>query len=367
VNTLAVRSHNDVWATNSQDHIYHWDGARWTQVDGAAVQIAVGKDNTVGCVNRQGNIYLRDNGLAGQWRQVPGAATQIAVNKRDKLAVVNAAGDIYLWLNGTWVKGPGVAHSIALAKGYKEVWVTNAQSSGIFVHRGGDIGGGSKGGKGYREYNWQKQPGLLVQISGAGHNIWGVNAQDQIWRWTGSTWENIQGAATQVSVGWDGSVWCCNRGGSVYRWNGMSWDLVEGAVTSLAVRANNDVWATNAQQNIYHWDGMRWTLVDGAATQIAVGKDGHVACVNAGGNIYIRDGISAPWALLPGAAVQVAVHKKGTLAVVNAAAQIWAWQNNTWVRTGGEAHWITLPKGHKEAWAVNRRPDGHGGVFRHKH
>jgi hypothetical protein len=361
VNTLGVRGRNDVYATNSGGQIFHWDGHKWTPLDGAAIQIAVGKDGTVGVVNSAGQIYTRD-GLHGQWVHVPGAATQIAVHKKGKMAVVNAHGQIYIWEKNTWLHDTaGVAHSIALARGYKHVWVVNHVSKLVYQHVAPE-----KAGSSFKGYHWTQIPGGLVQISGAGKNVWGVNASDQIYRYNGNGWDLIPGAATFVCAGWDGSVWCCNRHGQTYRdvpGGRGNWQQVEGNTNTLAVFSYNDVYATNSQQNIFHWDGHKWTQLDGAASQIAVGKDGHVAVVNSAGQIFTRDGLYAPWVLIPGLATHVAVHKKGTIAVTNSSGQIYAWHNGNWQQdTTGSANCITLPKGHKEVWVVHR---GSNGIFRH--
>jgi hypothetical protein len=288
----------------------------------------------------------------------------VSVFKKDKLACVNSAGGIYLWQNNTWVQAPGTAHWIHLVHGYKHVWCVNKQSQGVFRHLGD-----SKPAHDYSGYHWHQIPGGLVQVSAAGKHVWGVNAGDQIWRFNGNGgWDQIPGSATQVSVGWDGSVWVCNRGGQVYRFHGnmaldSGWQLMEGNVNSLAVRSYNDVYATNSAQQIFHWDGHKWHPMDGGGCQIAVGKDGHLAIVNAGGQIWEREGLHGAWHQLPGAGTQVSVHKKGTMSVVNAAGGIYTWHHGNWHQVEGTGHWISMARGHKEVWTVNKQSQG---VFRHK-
>jgi hypothetical protein len=56
-------------------------------------------------------------------------------------------------------------------------------------------------------------------------SIWGVNSEDQIFRWRGGSgtenlWDKIQGSLVQIDVG---DVACgVNRQGHVWRWRGGS-------------------------------------------------------------------------------------------------------------------------------------------------
>src|SRR5262249_19035518 len=67
-------------------------------------------------------------------------------------------------------------------------------------------------------------PTLAVK---AGHaqspgDIWGVNRANQIFRWTGSSWAQIQGELKHVSIGSDDTVWGVNSKDEIYRWTGSS-------------------------------------------------------------------------------------------------------------------------------------------------
>jgi len=134
VNSLAVHSNSSVYATNAAHQIFHWDGHKWTQIDGAATQIAVGKDGTVACVNSGGQIFVRA-GLHAPWQQISGAATQIAVHMKDAMACVNSAGNIFAWHNGNWHQAPGAANWITMPRGHQEVWVTHAPTQSVHRHK----------------------------------------------------------------------------------------------------------------------------------------------------------------------------------------------------------------------------------------
>ncbi len=63
---------------------------------------------------------------------------------------------------------------------------------------------------------------------GSASNVWGVGANDEVYRWDGSALNQIAGGLKQISVGSDGEVWGVNGSEQVYSWNGNNWDLIEG-------------------------------------------------------------------------------------------------------------------------------------------
>ena len=56
--------------------------------------------------------------------------------------------------------------------------------------------------------------GFQLDVSDSGH-VWGVNRNQDIFRWTGRNWQHIGGKAVQVTVGPSG-VWVVNRGHNIY-------------------------------------------------------------------------------------------------------------------------------------------------------
>merc|ERR550534_2716540 len=77
---------------------------------------------------------------------------------------------------------------------------------------------------------WAQIPGCLKQISVGGSEVWGTNANMQIWKSTGpeDVWTPIPGSLTQVSVSNNDHVWGVNNKGGIYRWTGYSWQQIDG-------------------------------------------------------------------------------------------------------------------------------------------
>ncbi|MEV5202818.1 tectonin domain-containing protein, partial [Streptomyces sp. NPDC053720] len=72
--------------------------------------------------------------------------------------------------------------------------------------------------------HWKKIPGGLTRISaGSRTNVWGVNANGNIYRYTGddaNPWVQIPGGLTDIGAAADGTVWGVNSAGSIYRYTG---------------------------------------------------------------------------------------------------------------------------------------------------
>jgi hypothetical protein len=72
---------------------------------------------------------------------------------------------------------------------------------------------------------WKNIAGELSRISaGSATNVWGVNAESNIYRYTGddsNPWVQIPGALTDIGAAADGTVWGVNTEGDIYRY---SWD-----------------------------------------------------------------------------------------------------------------------------------------------
>ncbi|XP_068098342.1 fish-egg lectin-like [Hyperolius riggenbachi] len=188
-------------------------------------------------------------------------------------------------------------------------------------------------------------PGKLKQIDAGAGEVYGVNSNDDIFRWTNTTsqWVNIAGKLKHVTVGRAG-LWGVNSGGNVYRFQNGNWFFVAGSMKqvdaggpkflagvnstdfifclrrSCTMSGQSDVsftlidgkliyyscgslgcWGVNAGNMIYYRNnitptfcqGNGWQLVTGSLVMLEVGSDNAVYGVNSLGKVYRRDGITA--------------------------------------------------------------------------
>jgi hypothetical protein len=103
-------------------------------------------------------------------------------------------------------------------------------------------------------------------------------------------WKSIAGAATDISVGADGSVWVVgtnkvNGGFGIYRWNANTWIRVSGGATRIDVGPKGNAWIVNSQGNIYRYNGKKFVHVPGKqkARDIGIGANGDIWILGFGG------------------------------------------------------------------------------------
>ena len=159
----------------------------------------------------------------------------------------------------------------------------------------------------------------------------------------------VSGAATDVSVGADGTVWAIGTaaapgggGNQIFERQGSSWNVMPGGANEVSVAPNGSAWVVNSIHQIFHWNGSNFTRVPGAATDVSVGADGTVwaigtvAAPGGGGNqIFERQGSS--WNVMPGGATEVSVAPNGSAWVVNSIHQIFHWNGSNFTLVPGAA------------------------------
>jgi hypothetical protein len=70
-----------------------------------------------------------------------------------------------------------------------------------------------------------------------GNDVWGINKSNQIFRRSGTGWEQLPGELTEIAAGANGAVWGVNGNDEIYHWLGGGFQPVaNGALKQIAVR-----------------------------------------------------------------------------------------------------------------------------------
>lgn len=102
---------------------------------------------------------------------------------------------------------------------------------------------------------WRLVPGKLKQVAvNANGEVWGVNADDEIFRRNGDGWELMPGRLKHVSVGQDGAVWGVNAFDEIFRRDGDGWTLIPGGLKQIAVGSATQIWGVNFEDDIFVLD-----------------------------------------------------------------------------------------------------------------
>jgi virginiamycin B lyase len=126
-----------------------------------------------------------------------------------------------------------------------------------------------------------------VQAKEAPGNIWGVNAKNQIFTWTGNSWRQVAGELKYVSASSDGAVWGVNSKDEVFRWTGKSFTPVaDGTLKQISVGNPKNIWGVNAKNQIFTWAGDGWRQVAGELKYVSASADGAVWGVNSKDQVF---------------------------------------------------------------------------------
>jgi hypothetical protein len=179
---------------------------------------------------------------------------------------------------------------------------------------------------------------LLLVLSAAILSTQTANAQN---------WQLLDGRASDVGVGADGSVWIVGTnvvpgGFDIWKRNATGWTNIPGGAQRIAVDPSGNAWIVNNSQNIFHYDGSKWVFVNGWARDVGVGANGTVWVIgnnpeSGGYDIYRSTNNGAHWTKIPGSALRISVDPQGNAWVVNNANNIFRYDGNQWVQTTGGA------------------------------
>ncbi|MDB5135184.1 MAG: Bacterial Ig-like domain group 2 protein [Mucilaginibacter sp.] len=115
---------------------------------------------------------------------------------------------------------------------------------------------------------------------------WVVNKSHLIFRYNGSTWDQLPGTATDIGIGADGSVFAIGTqfatatgGYIIMKWNGSAWDTMpDCAGIHIAVAPNGIPWVVNQSKLVFRYGGTYlWDTMYGVeGNDVGVGADGSV-------------------------------------------------------------------------------------------
>ncbi|XP_077312807.1 fish-egg lectin-like [Lithobates pipiens] len=157
--------------------------------------------------------------------------------------------------------------------------------------------------------NWSNIPGKLIHVSVGPAGVWGVNRANNIFKIQDNKWMSVAGLLKQVDAGGDkflggvnaqDNIFCLRQSCTVSRSSAVSWTQLKEDLKYYSCGPMG-CWGVNSVNNIYvrhnvnptACQGTQWQQVGGNLVMVEVGTDGSVYGVNAAGNVFRRDGINA--------------------------------------------------------------------------
>ncbi len=263
----------------------------------------------------------------------------------------------------------GVPASSGAVLGYHAVFAYGYDHRGLWIE---NQWGTNWGNAGYAELSWDFVVGYAI------------NAVSIVPITPAASWQQLPGAATDISVGTDGSVWALGvtqvaGGYDIYHWNATTWtwSAVRGGAVRIAVDPSGSPWIITNVGTIFHWDagpcvhvpglgpcvhvpGLgTWLQVPGLAREISIGADGSIWTLGYGPVINNAPPVTSR--LLSGAIMSSAMTGAtrsslripcGRVGVDPSDTGIYRWTGATWQQlSGSAAHLAVDPSG--LPWVVN--------------
>jgi len=202
--------------------------------------IAICDDAYIVGTNLQQQIWQKST-PNGTYSQMPGALVQVDAKSPTLIVGVNAGGEVWQWVNNNWFR-IGVNAKWASIGADGTIMNVHSQNGSIWRYRGSPD-------------NWENIPGIATQLSVGNRNtMWCIGGRnDEIFRWTGSTWQNIPGALIRVAVSSGGKVAGVNRQGNIFVYsNAVSdWKRVPGAAINISI-SETYIAVTNSASVIWY-------------------------------------------------------------------------------------------------------------------
>jgi hypothetical protein len=148
---------------------------------------------------------------------------------------------------------------------------------------------------------WQQLPGAAIDISSGADGSLFVIGTDNVpggggvyeFNFTTGQWRFDNGAGERIAVGPDGQPWVVNSAQQIWRHTAGGWQHLPGLAHDIGIGANGAAWIVGTNPEIggfgiWRWNGSGWSPVEGGGTQIAVGADGLPWITNNVGGVYER-------------------------------------------------------------------------------
>lgn len=215
-----------------------------------------------------------------------------------------------------------------------------------------------------QQQRFEQVPGHLKQVEigqAFNSNIWGINAQNEVFRynWETQTYEQFYWTLAQIAVDTTGrEVWGLTPDQEILRFDSdtQTFQVVPGYLAQIAI-SNGNVWGLNAAQEIfvYKRDTGEFQQVPGRLVQIAAGYNS-VWGLNSSGEIFRFDPVARRFQQIPGRLTQITVSKfqDGAVWGLNANNEIFALDAATMRFVQVEGRLVKLAVGRAgSVWGLN--------------
>ncbi len=168
---------------------------------------------------------------------------------------------------------------------------------------------------------------------GANGSVWVVGTDNNLYRRTGNTWQQlvVPGKAKRVAVDPNGNPYILLENGAMQAYISGGFVDFPGQAFDIGLGADGSLFHVGLSGTLYKWNGSGWSDSFGSdAQQVAVDPQGNPWTISQTGQIARYDGTNKQ--SLPGQGVGISISARGTVFVVGADNnRIWRWTGSDWV------------------------------------
>lgn len=206
---------------------------------------------------------------------------------------------------------------------------------------------------------WNKLPGKALDIAaGRDGSIWIAGTNNQIYRYSGSTWDGRRGGtAKRIAVGPDGNPWVIAKNNTIWRYRSDKWQKIGGLGRDIGIGADGSAWLVGTNHLVYKYTGSKWDGRNGGSRveRIAVAPDGNPWIIGQDSTIWRYTG--KKWVKMPGLGRDIAIGAEGAVWLLGTNGSPYKWTNKTWQQhDGGFGNAITVGP-YDKPWAINTKKD----------
>lgn len=154
-----------------------------------------------------------------------------------------------------------------------------------------------------------------------------------------TTWENMDGVGTRISVAPDGNAWVVRSDKNIYKYDGLKWVQVSGSALDISCSPDGSVYHIGLSSTFYRLnsDGKSWSQVSGNGVNIAGGMSRSLWSITSNSNIYIRNPVE--WEQVGTRGADIACSRNGLTWIVTTS----AWPNQFAAYDEMRKEWVYVP------------------------
>jgi len=161
-------------------------------------------------------------------------------------------------------------------------------------------------------------------------------------------WEVIEGAATSIGVDSRGNAICCGTGGAICERaaGSTAWVKIDGTATQVARGADGSTWYVNSAHQIFKRQGTTWVSYPGGAASIAVGSDKEVVIISPTNEIFKWHEQKNGWDRIEGLAASASIAHDGSFYITSKTDEVFRRSGGGWAKCPAAGRLVAVADRH---------------------